>query len=186
MLQLILLLSLLLSGLACQGGAQPAVQKAATPGPAEAVPPDTVITLERTICYGMCPDYKITIYGDGRLIYEGRKFVKVEGTVNDTVTREQLGQLIAEFEKADYFSLRDSYRRSDDGCPTFWTDNPSANTSIQLDGRRKSIAHYYGCQEEGEGYKVYPQKLYTLESRIDEIVNSARWVKRDDEEKKSR
>jgi hypothetical protein len=176
MLQLILLLSLLLSGLACQGGGRPDGTAARTPGREVAVPPDTVITLQRTICYGMCPAYKLTIRGDGTLIYEGKEFVKTTGTVKSSVTREQLKELLSEFEKADYFSLRDSYQTMSDGCPTYWTDNPSANTSIQLGGRRKAIAHYYGCQEE-EGYKVYPQKLYVLESRIDEIVNSARWVK---------
>jgi hypothetical protein len=176
MIQLILLLSLLLAGLACQRGGPADGTAAATPQREADVPPDTVITLERTICYGTCPIYKLTIRGDGMLIYEGKDFVQTKGTVKSSVTREQLKELLSEFEKADYFSLQDSYRTESDGCPTFWTDNPSANTSILLDGRRKSITHYYGC-EESEGYKVYPQKLYALESRIDEITDSARWVK---------
>lgn len=184
MLKAILLLPLLIAGLAFQNGVRPAAQSATAPGGGDTIPPDTVITLERSICFGSCPDYKITIYGDGRLVYEGRRFVKTEGTVNGTVTQEQLRELLAEFDKADYFSLRDSYRTAADGCPTEWTDNPSANTSIQLGGRRKSIAHDYGCQEKSKDYLVYPQKLYRLESRIDEIVDSARWVTGEDKGKR--
>ena len=37
----------------------------------EAVKNDTVITLERTACFGTCPIYTITIYGDGRVVYDG-------------------------------------------------------------------------------------------------------------------
>jgi hypothetical protein len=183
MLQVIRTLSLVIAGIACQAGARPGNSAAARGAD---VPRDTVITLERTVCFGTCPDYKIIIHGDGRLVYEGRRFVKTVGAVESTVTQEQLRQLVAEFEKADYFSLCDEYPSSCDRCPTDWTDNPSANTSIQINGKKKSIRHYYGCQEKSEHYAVYPQKLYQLESRIDEIVGSARWVAGKTEEKKDR
>jgi len=180
MFRLVLVLSLIFNALSCGSAAQSDAQTAATPAAQATVPKDTVITLERSQCFGTCPSYKLTVYGDGRVVYEGRKFVKVEGTVNDTVTQEQLKQLVAEFERADYFSLRDSYSDARDGCPAYWTDNPSANTSLELGGKKKTIWHYYGCTEKdspGLGIGVYPKKLYELESKIDEIVNTARWVK---------
>ncbi len=40
---------------------------------------DVVITLERTQCFGSCPVYKLTVYGDGRVVYEGGGFVKIKG-----------------------------------------------------------------------------------------------------------
>lgn len=177
MIRLVLLLSLFLSGLACAGAGQRAAQPTPTPVDDKAVPADTVVTLERTPCFGTCPSYKVTVYGDGRLVYEGRKFVKVEGKVESNVTREQVGQLLAEFEKANYFSLRDLYNDVRDGCPTYWTDSPSADTSLQVGGRSKAVAHYYGCMEKGTSAVVYPRELYHLESRIDEILDTARWVK---------
>ena len=39
-----------------------------------------VITLERTACFGTCPIYKLTVYGDGRVEYEGERFVTVTGS----------------------------------------------------------------------------------------------------------
>ncbi len=178
MTRTIILLSLLSFTLSCGGAGAGGARPVTTPEADKPVPSDTVITLERTRCYGTCPSYEVTIYADGRVVYEGRKFVKVEGTANGSVTQEQLRQLVAEFEKTDYFSLRDTYGDATDGCPTYMTDNPFANTSLRLGGRSKAIRHYYGCAEKGGG-KVYPQSLYALEGRIDEVVGTARWVKGD-------
>ena len=35
--------------------------------------------LERTACFGTCPTYRLTINGDGKAYYEGRRFVPREG-----------------------------------------------------------------------------------------------------------
>jgi len=39
-----------------------------------------VVRLQRTRCYGICPAYKLTIHGDGKVEYEGLKYVKETGT----------------------------------------------------------------------------------------------------------
>lgn len=151
-------------------------QQVQQPAPMQIIPKDTVITLERTGCFGTCPIYKLKISANGSLIYEGQMYIKTKGIVKSTLSQEQLRELISEFEKAKYFSLRDSYEAAPDGCPAFWTDNPAAITSIQMKGKKKSISHYYGCREQGVDGVVYPQELYKLESRIDEIVNSKQWI----------
>jgi hypothetical protein len=46
---------------------------------AEQAADDAVITLERTVCYGTCPSYKVTLTGDGTVVYEGQNFVRVQG-----------------------------------------------------------------------------------------------------------
>lgn len=134
----------------------------------------TEITLERTACFGDCPDYKLTISGDGTIVFEGRKFVKTNGIVKSKIDSEKIQQIINEFEKAKYFSLNDKYVNEGDGCPEVWTDSPTARTSIKINGKTKSIIHYYGCQEKEF---VYPQALTKLESKIDEIVSTKQWVK---------
>src|SRR5947208_1474873 len=45
----------------------------------KAIPRDLRITLERSTCFGTCPDYKLTVTGDGTVVFEGREFVKVKG-----------------------------------------------------------------------------------------------------------
>jgi len=125
---------------------------------------DAFITLERTMCFGTCPVYTLTIYGDGRVEYEGKKFVKVTDMQKTTIPQDKVNQLIDEFEKAGYFSMKDSYESYE------ITDLPYAITSLTLNGKAKRIKHYYGDSSA-------PKALSDLESKIDNAVNSEQWIK---------
>jgi hypothetical protein len=124
---------------------------------------DVVITLERTVCFGACPDYTLTIQGDGTFTYEGRQFVKIEGTRTTTISKEKIRQLLSEFQSVDYFSLNDSYEEF--GA----TDMPSAITSLTINGKTKTVRHYHGDFSA-------PEQLTELENKIDETVNSDQWI----------
>jgi hypothetical protein len=132
------------------------------------IPRDLKITLERTECFGFCPVYKLTITADGSVVFEGRRFVKQEGVTISSVSPERLKQLMAEFDRVNFFSLEDDYSEIRLSCPT---DQPSAITSIRINGKSKTINHYLGCLEP----KV-PKGLTELENKIDEIVNTAQWL----------
>lgn len=136
------------------------------------VPTDMLITLERTACYGMCPDYKLTISADCSVAFEGRRFVKKIGIAKSTISQAQLRELLSAFEKINYFRLRDRYEDYTDGCKQWWTDNPSAFTSIRINGKSKSVRHYYGCRGIDE-----LDDLKNLEQTIDDLVNSAQWIR---------
>ncbi len=131
-----------------------------------------LITLERTVCFGSCPSYRVTISQDGTVTFEGRRFVKTTGTVTEQVSPDKFQQLVDEFEGIKYFSLQDRYTQRADGCTTFMTDMPSANTSLSLNGRVKTVAHYFGCR----GPEVLPA-LTALERKIDEIAGTEKWIK---------
>src|SRR6476661_539764 len=104
----------------------------------QTVPQDTLITLERTGCYGMCPIYKVSISADGAVVFEGNRFVKKVGTARSVISEEQIRELLAGFEKINYFELSDQYAKPEDGCKQWLTDNPSAITSIISNGKSKS------------------------------------------------
>jgi hypothetical protein len=90
----------------------------------QSIPRDTKITLKRTECFGTCPNYTLTISGDGTVTFEGRQFVKKTGIFKSSISIKKVQQLIAEFNKANYFSLKDKYLSNEDGCPQLWTDQP--------------------------------------------------------------
>jgi hypothetical protein len=136
----------------------------------EEIPKDLIIVLERGVCFGTCPAYKLTITANGSVEFEGRHFVKKKGVVRATISREQLKHLVTEFEKARYFTLQDRYVDEGDGCAKVLTDSPSVNTSITIAGKTKSVEHYHGCK----GPLVLEQ-LTVLENRIDEVVNASQW-----------
>jgi hypothetical protein len=138
----------------------------------QTIPPDTLITLERTGCFGPCPEYKLTISADGTVTFEGRRFVKKVGTVKSVISKEQVRELLAAFMKINYFDLRDRYEGPGDGCKQWATDHPSAITSIRTNGKSKSVWHYYGCR----GVEVLAE-LEKLEQAIDDAANSAHWIR---------
>ena len=125
---------------------------------------EVVVTLERTACFGVCPVYKLTIYGDGRVVYEGIRFVRVGGIITTNISEDEIRQLIAEFQKIDYFSLKDSYEQHNA------TDMPSAFTSLTVDEKTKTVRHYHGDLSA-------PEELTELENKIDQIVDSDQWTK---------
>lgn len=139
----------------------------------QSVPPDLLITLERSGCWRGCADYRVTISADGRVLFEGKDNVRIKGTAQATIRREKVLLLVDTIMKAKYFSLRDQYVGKEDGCRTVGADFNSAITSVVMNGRSKSITHYFGCFRSG---KVYPNVLIELEEKIDEVANTAQWT----------
>jgi len=121
---------------------------------------DAVISLERTPCFGFCPDYTVTVFGNGMVVYEGRNFVAVEGAQKALIPQEDVRELVNEFYRVGFFNFNDAYTDSA-------TDLPSQTTSITIDGETKSVFRY--------GSK--PPGLIILEDKIDETAQTEKWVK---------
>ena len=174
MLQTVLALALYCA--AAQGGCIYPAGSNQSPASAESapaaqdVPKDTVITLERTVCYGTCPAYKLTIYADGKVVFEGAEYVRKTGRFEARVSRDKVQELLTAFREINYFDLKNNYSEKD--CPQWWTDHPTAQTSLTINGRSKTVRHYYGCA----GLEVL-DRLSKLESKIDKTVNVDQWVK---------
>jgi hypothetical protein len=123
-------------------------------------------TLERTACYGRCPIYTVTILRDGTVRWEGTRFVKVVGKAEAKLPAATVDKLVEAFKSAGYFALADKYTRYD------ITDHPSAITSFDDGTRKKKIQHYHGDRSA-------PEALSQLETRIDELAGTARFIGRD-------
>ena len=132
--------------------------------PPPTAPHEQLATLERTVCFGTCPDYKVTIFRDGIVEYQGEKFVKIVGRATGRLTRRQLAQLEELFRRNGYLGLESSYERVDA------TDLPSAFTSYSpASGETKAIRHY-------QGDRSAPEALTRVEQGIDRIVNIEQWI----------
>jgi hypothetical protein len=130
-------------------------------------------TLERTVCFGTCPSYRVTVFSDGRVQWEGASFVKVKGKATAKLTPAELAALRDAFRDAKYFA------RQDADCYDV-TDNPSANTSFDDGKQKKSIKHYYGCRSSKDA-----PALTALENKIDAILGTERWVGTEAERRKA-
>ncbi|HEX8598376.1 MAG TPA: DUF6438 domain-containing protein [Chloroflexia bacterium] len=118
------------------------------------------VTLDRTMCFGACPDYTVTVNGKGEVTFEGRHYTRVTGKVTATIDQAKVAEIVRELHRADFFSLDSDYSIE-------VTDLPTITLTVQMGGRSKTVREY------GAG----PQKLHILQSRIDQIVNTQQWIK---------
>ena len=125
----------------------------------------TVVTLERTICFGVCPAYSLRIAGDGNVVYEGKHYVRVAGTAWGKIPVADVQNLVGQMMEADYFNLS-----VPEDCPEgIATDFPTATTSLTLAGQTHTVEHYHGNS-------CAPEVLRTIEDQIDATANSSQWV----------
>ena len=137
------------------------------------IPKDLIIKLTRTVCFGTCPDYQLTIKSNGNVSFKGGRFTQTKGIAKATITQTNLKIIISEFEKANFFSLKNSYSETSDGCGEVATDNPSEIISIQINGKKKNVSHYFGCRMVAGNML---EKIINLGNKIDEIVETSRWI----------
>jgi hypothetical protein len=95
------------------------------------------ITLSRSVCYGFCPAYTVTITGDGQVTYVGGAYVNVMGEQHAMVSPSDVQSLLARFDAIHFDSLQDAYRAE-------VTDLPTYTITLERNGRRKAVEDYSG------------------------------------------
>lgn len=134
-------------------------------------------------------DYKVEIQSDGKVNFTkaNGKFIdnKIIKKAESKLEKEKIMQLVAEIETSDFFSLDSNYGYRFKNCPLSVSDSDSVKIFIKLNGKEKSINHDLGCLDisleesrkaSNRKDKVFPQQLYKLENKIDEIVETKRWI----------
>ncbi|WP_157098990.1 DUF6438 domain-containing protein [Novosphingobium rosa] len=148
--------------------------------PANIDPAQTAITLERSACYGTCPVYRVTIHGDGRVVFTTgtapvdpvdalhRRFaqsdgVLLPGTHEARIDPSSVVELIEKFKSAHYWQLKSTYR-----APV--TDSPTYVLTFDIGHQRKTVVDYVG-REAG-----MPKAVTELENAVDQAAGTDRWV----------
>jgi hypothetical protein len=134
--------------------------------PAEQVMSNVEIRMVRGVCFGFCPDYTVTINGEGQVRYEGRRFVNAVGERTATIPSTDVARLLQRFDEIGFDQLRDSYRAQ-------VTDLPTYTVTLTRNGRTKTVVDYGGT---GAGM---PETVRQLQDEIDRVAGTAQWVLRD-------
>jgi hypothetical protein len=121
---------------------------------------NAIVTMKRSGCYGTCPIYSLTIFGNGTVVYEGHRYVAIARIQTSTISKQEVRELVDHFYNIGYFSMENEYTGN-------VGDIPTATTSIRVGERFKLVADTHGA----------PDRLKQLEDRIDNIADSDRWVK---------
>lgn len=132
---------------------------------APAVRPDSnvEITLTRSMCYGRCPVYKVSVSTKG-IVFDGDAFVAAKGRQTDTIDPSAVRALAKKFVAADFYSMRNEYRAS-------VTDNSTYTLSIAIDGHKKQVVDYVGQ------WVGMPAVIVELEDDVDALAHTERWIK---------
>jgi len=117
---------------------------------------------ERTLCYGECPAFKITVYSDGRCTYEGVRFVEKMGDYDARIDPAQMKEIAEEAERIGFYDLQDKYDAS-------VSDVPTCITMISGDKGRKRIEDRFDA----------PDILRVFEKYLDGILLGLDWKYRD-------
>lgn len=156
-----------LAGIACRP-AHPALDT-------QRVDADSIV-LERSVCYGFCPAYRLTLHPDGAV-----HFVTTarRDTVQraDTVAPRSVRWLLGEAHRSGFFALPRDVVEDTTLCPARATDNPTAAVTIFRGDSTHTVIDYHGCYM-NHALAIAPalRPLRRFEAAIDSIAGSKRWL----------
>jgi hypothetical protein len=120
-----------------------------------------IIEMSRSVCFGKCPAYKISINEKGEVRYEGEKNVDKIGKYTKKLSASATDSLFKEFINANFWSFQDEYT-------SHATDLPTTFISFTLNEKSKKIKDYTDA----------PEKLRHLEKLVEQVAFSAEgWTK---------
>jgi len=119
---------------------------------------DLSITLRRVGCLGNCPDYSVTILGDGSVRYEGRAHVRTEGVRKKTIPAAAVEKLSKELTKNGFSQWEEK--------KMVCVDFPEVHISATFKGQHKHVLE--GCNSPGQ--------VLSLAEEIDRVSGAMVWV----------
>lgn len=112
---------------------------------AQEVPKDTVITLQHGACERRCAVYKVAIFADGVVLYDGEYYVRRAGPVRTNVSRELIGRLLQHAAQAGFFEIPASFSSGDPRCGKVTADGPIVIVTIAAGGKGNTVTHDHRC-----------------------------------------
>jgi Domain of unknown function (DUF6438) len=115
-----------------------------------------------------CPAYSVSLDENGTVIYKGIGGVKTQSEVTYSISSMTVLELVAQFQRIDFYSLQDRYTSKKLPNGNLETvDHANATTiSIDMDGKKKSIYIFYGA----------PQELIDLQRNLYDITQIAQYI----------
>jgi len=136
------------------------------------------IVLERTLCFGTCPAYRLRVGSDGGVHFQSRNPGDQERVATDTVDAAGFEWLLGEAQRIGFHDLPERIGEDRDLCPQTATDHPSHITTI-FGERTNRVDHYTGCYALGAELRQVEAlvRLRRFESAIDSVAGAARWIR---------
>jgi hypothetical protein len=156
-------ISLALAACASSGAVSPRAR------PASAVS-EVLLRLRRESCFGSCPAYVVTIYGDGSVRYEGQGGVCEPGPISDRLSAQQMAELRAAIVHSQFAHV--SVHCCDRPC----SDTPTITLTVAEPLPERTIVDFEcGPQE---------TPVQSLAIEVDRVLQVERWIGTKEQRKK--
>ena len=137
------------------------------------------IVLERTMCFGTCPAYRLSVTAGGRVSFLSLNPGDSGLAGSDTISREKFASLVSQAESLGFFGLPDTIANDRVLCPLRATDHPTATLTVFRSADAKQVVDYHGCYAGTEpSLTRVPTviQLHLLEARVDSVARAERWI----------
>ena len=128
-----------------------------------------VASLERGPCRGTCPVYRVELYGDGKVRFDGKQHVGTIGARNGSTTAAAVQGFMRSVAASAFASADTLFMMGSAGCGSYATDLPVSVLSIKVGSRLKTIQHDPGCRNA-------PKFLRVLAAQLDTAAGVAGWI----------
>ncbi len=129
----------------------------------EEILPWVLASIRKTSCFGKCPVFEFRVFSDGRLEYDGKRFVEMEGLYEATAPEGMLEAIKTEAKKSGYMNLEDDYPTNGARIP----DLPSTYTSLKFEEAEKKIKNNHNA----------PKALIAFEKYLVSWIEKVAWKK---------
>jgi len=138
--------------------------------PTEPDPSAVIMRVEGASCLGTCADYLLEIHGDGRVDYQGEGHILVEGKFSWTIPQAQVTELVDEFRRLDFLSLRDNYH---DGS----IDSARYRAHLTVGDRAKTVTYGDGlCEADSSPDDCIEERLTAMQAAINRISGADSFI----------
>lgn len=97
--------------------------------------PEIIFSLNTTSCLGECPVFELALYGDKKLVFEGKEHTALEGVHKKNLSDEQFDKLMGIIETANWVDIKPTYRSN-------MTDLPTENFIYNRNGVNANVSKY--------------------------------------------
>ena len=107
-----------------------------------------MITLQRTGCYGTCPIYEVSIFGNGIVSYEGKGFTAHQGKHVGVIEESKVKALFAQMNKLDWENYPDIYPIDNVDFPQFFLKYHTVQTDKVIKANTQAAAELLALSKE--------------------------------------
>lgn len=135
------------------------------------------VVLERTVCFGRCPAYRLRIAANGQIVFTPEN---PPGPVaRDSIAPSAFQDMVSQIEQAGFDSFPSETRGDRTLCAMEATDHPTSVITLYRASGAKAVRDYTGCHAASGDERTLARlaALRKLDELVDSTAHSARWVR---------